>query len=833
MKKINKYIFTLAALALASTACVKEAEYEKGPQEVEGCYGVYFPAQEASGSHTFDPSQPTEIEFTVARTNPDGDITVPVKHTASHEGVFQLGELSFVDGEVETTLKVTFPDSEIGPTYKLSLSIEDPQYASIYSDKSTRLDFSVMRVEWKYVLNPQTNQPAEFTFTQTWWDEEHTGKVKYYEIDGVRTCQTETDPYEYSDGTGYGFWGTGDAPGEGELEFTWYPAKKLDDEGTKELVELPLSPVWEHADLGMVYAFDAYWFAYLTGATEDEYVDYAMKNKENSNYYSNGQFSFYIAYYLNMQGSGWPCGEWDVTLDAEGYIRTDYSLSLKAGQSMAGKLPVIVNAGTDVAKVKYAVFEGELYAAGIAKNVDGIIAGTVESAEVTAEQLAENPVIDVTMEETGVYTLVAVTYDKDGKAQKNGSVSFSYVAADDNVPVVVSVGLGSADKYVPTGVKTDNALEYWVYGKDLQSVKMGFFSAQDLAKGEQECFAKVAASAAVDAETLEVINAEGYVSVVEKLNPGTEYFLLVVATNGYETKLLKSEGFYTTGTPHPVYMNFSMADIQDELCPAASSEIFGTYNYYARTTDENGILSDARQYLGQITVADSETPDTEPDEYGLPTEFVNMTGFIPYAAQIGLEQTMEVEFYDGVIYASGMAAGTFQGLYTGLFPGDEETYTYNAYLLGGFVQEGYLAFVNMYEGQGVNINGFILEAYEDEAFQSYYDYIDMFFDILLVDPAKDDSGLVPDPEAPATAQLKQIAKSIRRGPANYVETPSDSIRSIIDKARNTPVLRGQLTDIMGQRDVKAVSFKAEASSAKIMKSSKNESFTKVAGITLR
>jgi hypothetical protein len=280
-------------------------------------------------------------------------------------------------------------------------------------------------------------------------------------------------------------------------------------------------------------------------------------------------------------------------------------------------------------------------------------------------------------------------------------------------------------------------------------------------------------------------------------------------------------------------MNFSMADIQDELCPAASSEIFGTYNYYARTTDENGILGDARQYLGQITVADSETPDTEPDEYGVPTEFVNMTGFIPYAAQIGLEQTMEVEFYDGVIYASGMAAGTFQGLYTGLFPGDEETDTYNAYLLGGFVQEGYLAFVNMYEGQGVNINGFILEAYEDEAFQSYYDYIDMFFDILLVDPAKDDSGLVPDPEAPATAQLKQIAKSIRRGPANYVETPSGSIRSIIDKARNTPVLRGQLTEIMGQRDARAVSFKAEASSAKIMKSSKNESFTKVAGITLR
>ena len=61
MKKFSKYIFTLAALALASTACVKEAEYEKGPQDVEGCYGVYFPTQEVLGSNTIAPTDPTSL----------------------------------------------------------------------------------------------------------------------------------------------------------------------------------------------------------------------------------------------------------------------------------------------------------------------------------------------------------------------------------------------------------------------------------------------------------------------------------------------------------------------------------------------------------------------------------------------------------------------------------------------------------------------------------------------------------------------------------------------------------------------------------------------------
>ena len=837
MKKFSKYIFTLAALALATTACLKEEEYQKGAADVEGCYGVYFPTQDAAGSHTYDPSQPTEVEFTAVRLNSEGDITVPVKYTESHPGIFQLGELAFEDGQTEATLKVTFPESENGVTYKLSLSIDDPLYASQYNDGATDLDFSVLRVEWKYFLNPQTNKPANFTFTQTWWEEVHTGKVKYYEVNGVRTCVTETEPYTYDDGSvGYGFWGTGSAPGEMEFNFTWYPKSKLDEAETKDAVTRPLEWFYNHSTLGKIYNLDAYGLDYyFMGTTDDDALTYALKNSATANYYNNGTFAFYTTWNLNASGSGWSVMAYDVFLDAEGFIRTDYTLTLDAGQSQLGQLPVEFNTGADVASVKYAAFEGALYATQVTKNVEEIVAGTVESKTVTAAELeAASNVLNVSFEETGVYTVVAVTYDADAKAQSSAYVTFSYVAADDEVPVVLTVGLGSADKYVPSGVNTDTALEFWAYGKDLESVRFGFFSAQDLAKDEEACIAAVAASAPVKAETLEAINGEGFVSVVNELNPGTEYYLIAVASNGYETKVIISDGAFTTGNPHPVYMSFTSADFSEELLPTTSEGYFGKYNLYAKVVvDEEGNKSPTRVYCGQIEITDSEQEDIPADSNGLVTEYVSVTGLFPTLVKLGAESdAAEFEYYGGCLYNleqslpsfsySGTTVDVVLHAYDGEYFYPESTYM----IFGAFVKEGYIAFVNTKNSPAVGIQAigymggqpaFSLGAYEN---------------ILLIDPAKDDSGLAPEPEAPSTAQLKQISKTLAKGPTNYVETPRGNIRSIIDDARKTPALRGNFTSIKGQRDSKAVEFNATASDVKVKVASRYDNPTN-SNISLR
>ena len=839
MKKFSKYIFTLAALALATTACLKEEEYQKGAADVEGCYGVYFPTQEAAGSHTYDPSQATEIEFTAVRLNSEGDITVPVNYTESHEGIFQLGELVFEDGQTEAKLKVTFPESENGVTYKLSLSIDDPLYASQYNDGATDLDFSVLRVEWKYFLNPQTNEPANFTFTQTWWEEVHTGKVKYYEVNGVRTCVTETDPLTYSDGSvGYGFWGTGTAPGEMEFNFTWYPKSKLDEAETKDAVTRPLEWFYTHSTLGKLYNLDAYGLNYyFLGTTEDDALTYALKNPATANYYNNGSFAFYTTYNVNASGSGWSIMAYDVFLDAEGFIRTDYTLTLDAGQSQFGQLPVEFNAGADVASVKYAAFEGALYATQVTKNVEEIVAGTVESKTVTAAELeAASNVLNVSFEETGVYTVVAVTYDAEGKAQSSAYVTFSYVAADDEVPVVLTVGLGSADKYVPSGVNTDTALEYWAYGKDLESVKLGFFSAVDIEKDAVACVTELLDSDPVDAETLEAINGDGYVSVVNKLNPGTEYYLIAYASNGYESEVFISDGVFTTGDPHPVFMNFSEADVVEDLLPENSEGYLGTWNYYAKTSDEELNLSSLREYVGQVTISDSNLPDLPADEYGFVTEYVNVKGIFGAAAKaLQFDDTMTMECYAGVLYQLPAYFGQASGYYftvqyateAGSLYGHNNSYT----MFGGFVQDGYIAFVDGTGGR-YGFNGWVLYAYNDAEYSSPDGAVDYVADILLVDPSKDDSGLVPAPQT-SSYQLKQISKAFANGPTNYVETVRGNIHSVIDNVRKAPALRGQLTEIKGQRDVKAVDFTATASDVKVKSATRYDNPTKNSNISLR
>lgn len=811
--KFWKYILTLAAVSLAAVSCVEEQPYEWGEADVEGCYGVYFPVQDASGAHTYDPSMPTEIEFTVARLQTSGAITVPVDYTESHAGIFQVPAAEFADGQSETTIKVTFPSSENGVNYKLSLAINDPLYASKYKDGALNMDFSVLRVEWQYFLNPQTGEPAKFTFNQGWWDEVHTGFVKYYEVNGVRTCQTVTDPTETEDGTVYGFWGTGAAEGEGELNFTWYTAN-VNFEG-KQLVELPVQKVYFNtnyeADV-MVYDYYTYWTVLnpqdaLAGMS---FLDFATKYSETYplSYYDNGGFYFYTAYYYMPDIGGWNTDSYELVAEAEGFIRVDYSVDVKAALTTEGVVPVTFTLGADVANVKYAVYEGELNVA----QLDAKVAAIVDGSETSVAEVAASSTVALTAPATGKYTLVAVSFDKDGKAQSSANTVFTYVAADNPVPVVVTAGIGSAEKYVPSGVSTDTSLEIWVYGEDLVDVKVGVFSYPSLAGDMAGCQDALMKSSSISAENLALANGEGYVDVVTGLVPGTEHYLLVWASNGYETAFAISEGFYTTGDPLPVYKNYSADDINDELLPATSEGYFGTYNYYA--VDFYG-ESPLRTYLGQVTVADSEVADLPADDYGLVTEYVEVSGvFGAEAEYFGFDDTMTMEYYGGVLYQLPVYYGLCEAGYynavmyltsEGKLYGHSNSYT----MLGGFVDEGYIAFVDATGSYG--FNGWFLRAFSDETYATAVGNMSCYIDILLVDPEVDDNGLAPAPETSSVSkvQLDRINKLVNDAPMNCVETERGRIHSIIDAVKSVDMYDNFL-GIKGERTVSSVAFEAES-----------------------
>lgn len=800
----------MAAMSLFTVACVEEVPYEKGEADVDGCYGVYFPVQEAAGAHTYDPSMPTEIEFTVARTNTSGAITVPIDYTESHAGIFEVPAAEFADGQSETTIKVTFPTSENGVNYSLSLAVNDPQYASKYQDGAVNMDFSVLRVEWKYFLNPKTGEPAKFTFTQGWWEEVHTGYVKYYEVNGVRTCQTVTDPMDYDGEIGYGFWGTAAAEGEGELNFKWYDA--VNAEG-KQIVELPVNYVYHHSTYDAdVHMYD--WYTYFTVVNPQaalagvDYLTFVNKYGGSyiTSYYDNGGFYFATAYFYMIGVGGWSVDAFDVVAEAEGFVRTDYSLDVKAALTTEGAVPVTFTLGADVAKVKYAAYEGELNVAQLEAKVGAIVDGT----ETAVAEVAASSTVAVTMPATGKYTLVAVAYDAEGNAQSSTSTVFTYVSADKPVPVVVTAGIGSADKYVPAGANTDTSLEIWVYGKDLVDVKVGVFSYPSLVSDMDACKEAVMKSKSISAENLALANGEGYVDVVTGLVPGTEHYLLVWASNGYETTFAMSDGFYTTGDPLPVYRNFSADDINEELLPATSEGYFGTYNYYG--VDYFGD-SPLRSYLGQVTIADSKEADLPADADGIVTEYVEVSGMFDAAAKkFGFDDTLTMEFYDGVLYQLPIyydvcEAGYYNSvLYLAV---DGKLYgANNSYaMLGGFVDEGYIAFV---DNSGVGINGWLLRAFEDEAYSTTVGNMVCYTDLLFVDPKVDDNGLAPAPKPASVSksQLDRINDLINAAPTNYVETERGRIRSIIDSVKSVDMF-DNFMGIKGERDASSVAFEAE------------------------
>lgn len=827
----------MAAMSLFTVACVEEdtLQYEAGEADLEGCYGVYFPAQEASGDHTYDPNMPTEMTFTVARTNTKGSITVPVDTIASHAGVFELGEIKFEDGQAETTFKVTFPNSDNGVKYSLSIGISDPQYASKYQDGATNIDFSVLRVEWLYFLNPETGEPAKFTFTQGWWGETHTGYVKYYEVNGVRTCVTETDPYDYEqeDGSfvpGYGFWGVQEtADAAEELEFIWY-TENVNFEG-KQVVELPVTDVYFHPSYeATVQLFD--YFTYWTVLNPQDalvgmsFVDFAAKYSDvyPVSYYDNGGFYFFTRYYYMIGIGGWGTESYELYAEAEGFVRVDYSLGLEAGLTQDAVAPVAFTLGADVAKVKYAVYEGELNVAQLDAKVAAIIAGE----EPNVAEVTETSVVGVTPAATGKYTLVAVAYDAEGNVQNTASTVFTYVAADAPVPVVVTAGLGSADKYVPSGASTETSLEMWIYGENLVDVKFGVFSLASLITDMEACKAAVLESESISAEALALANGEGYVDVATGLVPGTEYYMIVWASNGYETTFVMSDSYTTSGDPLPVYQNYSTADIVDELLPATSEGYFGTYNYYA--VDYFGD-SPLRQYLGQVTVADSELEDLPADDNGIVTEYVEVSGFFGAEGEhYGFDDTMTMEYYDGVLYQlPNYYEPTADGYYCAVmyFTADKGLYGHsNSYtMLGGFVDEGYIAFVDATGSYG--FNGWFLRAFSDEAYATPVGNMACYQDVLLVDPEVDDNGLAPAPEAVSKMQLKQIGKMVNEMPANYVETERGRIRSIIDSVKSVKMYSNTL-GIKGEREVNSVEFKVSEASFTAKKASKNRVITDVA-----
>ena len=563
MKKFINIISLVAVAALTAISCQKvEEQHEPGPQEAAGCYGVYFPVQTASGSHIFSPVEDKCIEITLARTNTSGTITVPVKGTFSEDGVFTVSDAVFADGQSETSFFVRFDNAVEGTKYNASFVIEDNNYASLYNANPIGLDFDVMCVQMQDFLNPVTGEPAIFTLTEGWWGEVHMARMEFYEVNGVRYGTF----ISIEDG---GIWGD---TVNATLKFNWYT--KNNNEAGNNFVEVPKQyfgfdysdwtskPEGEAVNPIYVYDYYHYWIerGYSPSDLDGSWLGFAVAEGASDGsggypvgyYDGNGGFFLNLRYYIPGLG-GFSPPTYDFVAIADGFVRVDYKFyDIESDYSAGSGTPIYVEVGVDVAKIQYAAYEGELTATQVENKVAAIVAGTDPS--ITREKFSVNAnghkeaQFEVSPEKTGSYTLVVVAFDEAGNAQSSNSVFFTYVTKEDYGQY--SVDLEVFTEPVPARYGSDfneyNSFAFSIRGSNLTEAHVMIVEGELQTK---HLDAVKYNTAPVSATVLASINAlGGYFDVLDGLDPGTEYTVLVWATNGM-TDMIDFESWTTTESP--------------------------------------------------------------------------------------------------------------------------------------------------------------------------------------------------------------------------------------------------------------------------------------------
>ena len=517
MKTIYRLFAAFSALALFAAACSPVEEYKPGSEDDPNCFGVYFPAQETAIVRS--PEESTKISFTVARTNTEGDLVVPVT-VSDTSSIFNIKPVNavFEDGQSETTISFDYARIAVGQEYLVSLSIEGDEFVSKYSTLPSNLDFTVLVEKW--------NDLGVGTFTMSVFWDPFTCNVRYY--------QSDLNPSIYRISMNEILDAGATSPIFSDEQDTYLYIKAL------KKGESLFGNVADQD--GLVY-FDVYY----TGVIHPNYGEElllvhpaSLSSFTVADWYYNKVIQYnedaspaviQLAPYIFMNGiGGWPFIDQDqaIVLVFPGCTLVDYSMELEAGFTQDGVLPVYFDLGVDVAAVKYAVYEGTLNSAQVTRYAGQIADGSAEGiATLPADGIAK-----LTLPETGVYTVVAVSFDAAGEAQETATATINYVAEGDNKDVELYSGLVATGKYGKEDT-SDNTLEYYIFGQDLVDIKIGLFEKGVLENNYEDCVKEVLASESLAEEDIEAANTSSYVAVFKDCVPGTEYSVLAWASNGY------------------------------------------------------------------------------------------------------------------------------------------------------------------------------------------------------------------------------------------------------------------------------------------------------------
>lgn len=531
MNKLFRNILFLSSLTLVLAAC-QEEKVEPGEKDLDGCYGVYFPAQDKAVKLVLDPADPTSTKITVMRKNSEGEITVPVT-VADTSKLFKFAPITFKDGQAETTIDVTFDGIGIGNTYLASLTIEDPAYASKYNSNPISIDVKVLREKWNNLGVGTWVEHGVFNF-----DAPENVIIHQNDLDTTKYRIYMRYPDPEKEGEEYALY----SPKSDEyLSLRLLKSGEVVKSKTKEFkVDKDGLVLFDIFDTGIPYDTGQpnIWFVHPFNFSDP--VNLWYYNKVIS-YQDDGVTPAGIQlapnYYINGVGAIDRSQEDGIiTIVFPGAVLTDYTINVSVGETVDGEIPVEFALGADVATAKYAVYEGELSKAAAERHANAIVKGDEESKVVP-----ETGAVSLTLDKSGVYSLVAVSLDDKNEFQKSAVSTFNYVAKGDEekYPVTVSAGLELTSRYEPEGYTKVNSALFYVYGKNLTEVKASLIPTAKLDPTKLDSLAREPKS--VSDSILNLVNTTGWTDLFTELAPVTDYTLIVWASNGYRSKVVTSE----------------------------------------------------------------------------------------------------------------------------------------------------------------------------------------------------------------------------------------------------------------------------------------------------
>ena len=774
MKKF-RYLCSLLLAVCLVTACEKDKTAEEGPY-VDNSYGVYFPSSQAdnlavstaSGVATYalnlDPAADTEVTFTAKRTKTDGAITVPY---TLHGEVFAAEAITFADGADETTFTVSFPNAAVGTNYTGIIEIDDPLYASQLTTEATTLRFSVIRESWKSL--------GLAKFAETWY---------FDDVYEAELLQNESNPNQfrlmdpYTEGLlAEDYVDTPNPNASAYLAFRiLQPGEKVYDTTVTvgNLVYFdPIRPGWIHPNYG-AYVDVYHPSAFTNFSTEDSWSHNKVLSYQDNGLPAIVQLAPY--YYMSGVG-GWNYTTYDgvVTITFPG--AADFSFELANNEPENGRIVIYPTVwGNDINRVKYAFETGA-----VPERRVQTIAEAIASGETAAAGMLTDPeqAILASFDETGMYTIVCALLDKNNELLGSAALTFGYVAAGDEVPVVADVQIVKA---------TEDEITFYFAGEDLTEVVYGAFETSKLSgmtyadivdqlKGNDDEEIEAVGTALTSAQ-LAAVNNGGALFKIDELNAGLSYTVVVYAFNGYVSNLF-ADRVMMQGDALPLFRSWSVNDLYE----IEKEDLFKTWTMWARDYyDEDGITD--RQPMSYVTFSENDIDD----DWDNDSDAINVKGL--GLGELDGDDTTVWEWYEGVIYnlAPKGALGTYaNGTYTiGMLITDLSAgslYNASSYMLiGGIVDEGYMALVSA--NPNYHFDGICLRAYADAAMTQSAGNLEMYYDIMFEDPAV--SALSAKSAVKKASfskpQLNALASSLHVRD-NYVETDRGLVHRKIDELR--------------------------------------------------